>query len=162
VNAAFQHIPRINHPPTKPVMIFDGNCSFCRRWVARWRGWTQDLVDYRPYQEAAAEFPEIPPENFGKAAYLIEPNGRVSIGPHAAFRALQLAGRHRWLAWADEHLPGFALLAESAYELIAAHRDAADRIDLLLLGLQTDPPTFVFSRWLFLRALGLVYLVAFL
>jgi len=46
----------------RPVMIYDGDCHFCTRWIARWRAITGDRVVYRASQEAAKDFPEIPAE----------------------------------------------------------------------------------------------------
>ena len=37
----------------KPLLIWDGDCDFCRKWVDRWRHVTRDRVDYAPYQEVA-------------------------------------------------------------------------------------------------------------
>jgi len=42
---------------TRPLMAFDGDCGFCRNWVARWRRRTGDGIDYVPYQQIADEFP---------------------------------------------------------------------------------------------------------
>jgi hypothetical protein len=28
---------RVSNPPPKPLMIWDGECHFCKRWIERWR-----------------------------------------------------------------------------------------------------------------------------
>jgi predicted DCC family thiol-disulfide oxidoreductase YuxK len=33
-----------------PLLIFDGDCGFCRIWVEYWKRLTGDLVAYGPYQ----------------------------------------------------------------------------------------------------------------
>src|SRR5438093_9569292 len=55
---------RVSNPPSKPLMIWDGECHFCRRWIERWREITAGEVEYAPYQEIAVRFPEIPREQF--------------------------------------------------------------------------------------------------
>ena len=66
---------RVSHPPTKPLLMWDGECAFCRLWIERWREITAGKVDYATYQEAAHRFPEIPAEQFKRAMALIEPDG---------------------------------------------------------------------------------------
>src|ERR1700728_4314623 len=67
----------------KPLMVYDGDCGFCRRWIGRWKKVTQDAVDYEPYQKESARFPEIPEAEFEKSVYLFEPDGRVTHGAEA-------------------------------------------------------------------------------
>jgi lipase maturation factor 1 len=146
---------------TKRLLIFDGDCSFCRRWVNRWRCGGAEEVDCEPFQSAADRFPQIPREAFGKAVHLIEPNGEVYRGATAAFAALAHSGRLRGLFWLDRHVPPFAWAMRGAYRLVANHRDAADRIEWLFSGRRDEPPSYVVSSSLFLRGLGLIYLIAF-
>ena len=44
----------------KPLLVYDNACDFCRYWIAQWQHVTGGHVDYAPYQEVAAQFPEIP------------------------------------------------------------------------------------------------------
>ena len=41
----------------RPTLVYDGDCGICRYWVDYWRGLTGERVIYRPYQEAAVDFP---------------------------------------------------------------------------------------------------------
>ncbi len=68
------------------TLVFDGDCAICRSWVSYWQRLTNGRVIYRPYQEAAADFPTIPHEAFERAIWLIEPDGRVYSGAGAALR----------------------------------------------------------------------------
>ena len=43
----------------RPTLVYDGNCGICRYWVNYWQELTGDAAVYRPYQEAAADFPAI-------------------------------------------------------------------------------------------------------
>lgn len=144
----------------KPLLVYDADCGFCRRWVAGWKARTGDRVDYEPSETAAARLPDIPKKAFDASVWLIEPDRRSS-GAEAVFRTLALGGQGGWLK-AYEALPPFAAAAEGFYRLVARRRRLFSRLTLWLWGEQTGPPTYLVSRWLFLRLLGLCYLVAFL
>ena len=95
-------------PDAGPTFVFDGECGICRYWVDYWRGLTGDRVDYRSYQEAAADFPAIAPDAFRTAVQYIEPGGATYSGAAATFRLLRNApGRAAWW-WLYRHVPGFA------------------------------------------------------
>src|SRR4051794_11947983 len=119
------HEVRVGDRPGVPLLVFDGSCGFCRQWVERWRGITGDRVEYRPFQEGAGRFPEIGPEAFRARVWLIEPDGRATGGALAVLRLYALVGEKRWIGWLYRMVPGFAMLAEGAYDLVARHRDAA-------------------------------------
>jgi predicted DCC family thiol-disulfide oxidoreductase YuxK len=147
----------------RPLVVFDGDCGFCRFWIERWRRYTRDAVDYEPFQnpEIAARFPTIPRERFARAVQLIEPDGRVSEAAHAVFRLGAIARRHSAPLWAYEHLPGFAALTERAYQHVANHRRFWSGLTTLLWGRSTAPATYARTAWIFLRLLGVVYFLAF-
>ena len=147
-------------------MIFDGDCHFCRRWITRWQEATGDAVDYAPLQEAAATFPEVPRAEFEREVKLIEPTGRVYGGAEAVFRVLcrgerpGMASRLALRLYRDA--PGFAPLTEAAYHFVARHRRAASAATRLLWGDDVTRPTYATARTWFLRALGVIYFIAFL
>ncbi len=60
----------------RPLLIYDGDCRFCSLWIARWRVITGDRIEYRPSQEAAKEFPDIPAEAFSGSVQFIDVGGR--------------------------------------------------------------------------------------
>ena len=74
-----------------PVLVYDGTCDFCERWIERWRRVTGDRVRYAPFQEIASSVPDVPPTAFAQAVHLLEPDGRRSRGAEAVFRALAYA-----------------------------------------------------------------------
>jgi predicted DCC family thiol-disulfide oxidoreductase YuxK len=144
-----------------PLLAYDGGCGFCAYWVRYWQRLTGEGVRYAPYQDIAADHPEVAVEEFARAIQLFEPDGAHYNGANAAFRVLARApGRGAGL-WLYRHVPGFARLAEAIYTLIAHHREAAYRWSRLLWGPERYPPTFHLVSWLFLRLLGLTFLVAF-
>src|SRR5882724_1861005 len=152
---------RVPNPPSKPLIIWDGECHFCRRWIERWREITRDAVDYATSQESAERFPEIPREQFERSVIYIETDGSVFFGAEAVFRSLRCRSSKKWLAWSYEHVPGFAAVSESFYRIIASNRRFASAITRLLWGDDVRPPAYFVARRWFLCALGLIFLIAF-
>lgn len=154
--------------PERPVMVFDGDCRFCRFWIERWRDATGDRIEYHPLQAVAARYPEIPRETFEHAVQLIEPapsgspSNRVTSGADAVFRTLEFAtGPVRLLGWLCRKIPGALPAARLIYRFIARHRTAMGRVTRWLWGTALGRPTFYFARWLFMRLLGLAFFFAF-
>jgi predicted DCC family thiol-disulfide oxidoreductase YuxK len=154
---------RVAAPPPRPLLVFDGDCNFCTLWIHRWQQMTGDAVDYLPSQDAsvAAQFPEIPRERFETAVQLIEPDGTVYSGAEAVFRALAKNPKWRWLLRAYEKIPVIARITEFAYGFVAGHRTFFSRITRWFWGRHVELPDHFLTRWFFLRALGAIYLVAF-
>ncbi len=152
---------RVTNPPTKPLMIWDGECHFCRRWIERWREITAGEVDYATYQEAADRFPEIPLEQFQRAVAFIEPDGKTFFAAEAVYRSLACRSSRKWMAWSYDQVPGFAAISEIAYGFVARHRKVGSAFTRVLWGRDVRPPTYFWARRWFLRAVGLIYLIAF-
>jgi predicted DCC family thiol-disulfide oxidoreductase YuxK len=152
---------RASNPPPKPLMIWDDDCHFCRRWIERWREITRGAVDYATSQESAERFPEIPREQFERSVIYIETDGSVFSGAEAVFRSLQCRSSKKWLVWSYYHVPGFAPVSESLYKIISLNRRLASAITRLLWGDDVRPPTYLIARRWFLRAVGLIFLIAF-
>lgn len=153
---------RVANPPEKPLLIFDGDCHFCRRWIERWREMTGDAVEYASSQERAAAFPEIAASEFAGAVQLIETDGRVVSGAEAVFRSLGHGRGPAFATWCYERVPGFALVTEAAYSLVARNRMLASTGTRLLWGNDVRRPSYFISRRWFLRALGFIFLIAFI
>jgi predicted DCC family thiol-disulfide oxidoreductase YuxK len=133
---------RVPNPPARPLLVFDGDCGFCRTWVARWRGRVGEHVDFEPFQAAGARFPTIQRASFRRAVQLLLPDGEVYDGAEAVFRTLALApgdtGGRRWLA-AYHGIPGARPVFEWGYRWVADHRPALTRISHFLVGPPHDP-----------------------
>ncbi|HTV94701.1 MAG TPA: lipase maturation factor family protein [Steroidobacteraceae bacterium] len=150
-------------PPeaARPLLIYDRDCAFCIYWARYWERLTGERVDYRPYQEVAARYPQVPLAEFQRAAQYIGIGGRRAGGAQASFLTLSHApGKGVWL-WLYRRVPGFAAVSELTYTFIAAHRSAFHRISLCLWGKDYAPPQYDLVAALFLRLLGLIYLCAF-
>ena len=149
-------------PQENPLLVYDGDCSFCRAWIERWRALTGPRVQYAPFQEVAGQFPEIPRQNFARSVQLILPDGKVFTAAHAVFRTLACVPGWRWMLWIYLHFPGAAPMAELAYRFVARHRNPLYRLTRLLWGKHFEKPAFTLATWLFLRLLGVAYFFAFL
>jgi lipase maturation factor 1 len=152
---------RVSNPPPRPLLIWDGKCDFCRLWIERWREITAGKVDYATYQDSADRFPEIPIDQFQRAMVFIEPDGTAFFAVEGVYRSLRCRPSRKWLAWSYDHVPGFAAVSETGYKLIARNRSLASFITRLLWGKNVRPPTYFWARRWFLRAVGLIYLIAF-
>jgi predicted DCC family thiol-disulfide oxidoreductase YuxK len=148
--------------PDRPLVLFDGDCGFCRFWVTRWRATTRGEVDFTPAQQEASRFPQVTDKAWKRSMQLLTPEGAVYGGAEAVFRTLAYAREHRWMLAAYRHVPGARFLSEAAYKLVADHREFFSKLTRLAFGRHPEPPSYVLSRWVFLRLLGLVYVIAFL
>ena len=70
--------------PSAPLLVYDGQCGFCRAWIDYWKQITHG-IEYAPYHEVKGRFPDIPEEKFAAAVQLILPNKEVREGAHAVF-----------------------------------------------------------------------------
>ena len=145
----------------RPIFVFDGDCGICRTWVDYWAQLTGDKVAYRPYQEAAGDYPLIPVEEFKRATQLIEPDGQILSGAAATFRLLSYApSRGAWW-WLYRTVPGFTAASEWAYTFLSRRRGLLAGATHLLWGRTLEPERYDLVSWLFLRGLGLIYAAAF-
>ena len=138
----------------KPLLIYDGQCGFCRIWIDYWKRLTGERVDYAPSQEVAGRFPQIPAEAFAQAVQLVRPDGSVVGGARAVFETLR-----RERTYESSHV--VATASEAAYRFIARRRSFFYWLTRLTLGRRIEPARFALTQWLFLRLLAAIYLVAF-
>ncbi|MGA2029809.1 MAG: lipase maturation factor family protein [Verrucomicrobiota bacterium] len=154
---------RVATPPPKPLLVFDGDCNFCTLWIRRWQQMTDDAVDYLPSQDAqvAEYFPEISREQFQKSVQLIEMNGKVFSGAEAVFRTLAENPKWKWPLTIYEKSSAFAKITECTYSFVASHRTFFSALTRWFWGRHVEVPDYFLTRWVFLRALGVIYLIAF-
>jgi predicted DCC family thiol-disulfide oxidoreductase YuxK len=143
-------------------MVFDGNCGFCRAWVARWQAAAQGRVDFEPSTSALLRFPELAAAAPNDAVLLVGTDGSVTRGAAAVLLARHITGAGTWLARIYRAFGPFADAAEFTYKLAARNRGPLSAMTRFLWGSQTEAPSFATAVWVFLRMLGAVYAVAFL
>lgn len=116
----------------KPLLVYDGECAFCIKWIKRWRNIIGTKIDYAPFQRVAEHFPKVPKHHFHESVILIQTNGRVISGALAVFESLAYGGRRQWL-WFYKKIPGFAQLSELIYAVIAKNRSGTPYQWLLVI-----------------------------
>src|SRR5229473_3455800 len=147
--------------PDKPLVIFDGNCGFCKIWIKYWYQLTGGRVDYAPSQEVGKQFPQIPRGDFSQSVQLVLPSGETLRGAEAVFQTAAYAPWLSWPLWLYRHLPGFATIAEASYRVIAAHRPFFYQVTRFTFGRTVSPLCYGSVEWLFLRVLAGIYCIAF-
>jgi predicted DCC family thiol-disulfide oxidoreductase YuxK len=124
----------------RPVLVFDGDCTFCRRWAERGRRLLAGRVDFQPWQAVARAYPEIPVADFQRGVQFIAPDGQVWNNAAAALHALAMRPRWGWVLGAYDRVPGVAPLTEALYRFVANHRPFFSRLDQRLTGTKHSPP----------------------
>jgi predicted DCC family thiol-disulfide oxidoreductase YuxK len=154
---------RVAAPPAgKPLLLWDGDCGFCRLWAERWSEAYGEKVDLATAQSQAGRFPEIPPAAYDQAVQLIETDGSVHSGAAAVLRTRRHGrGRGDPALWVYEKIPGVAPVCDAAYGLVARHRPVFSMLTRWLCGSDLRPPRYSVSAGVFLRGIALVYAIAF-
>lgn len=106
----------------KPLLIWDGDCGFCRRWVTRFQRITGDRVEYMPYQTALSHFSNLNEAECKQAVHFIDVQGKIFKAAHAVFCCLAEVPRFRWLLKLYQHNYFFRILSERAYAWVARNR----------------------------------------
>jgi predicted DCC family thiol-disulfide oxidoreductase YuxK len=129
------HYLHVSASPIKPVMIFDGECGFCRFWINRWHHKSGERIEYIESQnpEVRRRFPEIPQQAYDTSVQYVEPDGTVYDGAEAVLRSRTVSGK-KWLLWFYYHLPGARAVFECAYSFIASHRTIFSKLNTLVFG----------------------------
>ncbi|MBE0592821.1 MAG: DUF393 domain-containing protein [Gemmatimonadales bacterium] len=107
-------------PPTGPVLIYDGDCRFCRRWVARLRKLDRrGALALVPLQ--ASEAIRVSGRARGtlrQSVHVVRADGAVHAGASAVREAFRyLPGG--WIVRAALGVPGVMPVAERCYAWIA-------------------------------------------
>ena len=146
----------------RPLLIYDGECRFCCKWVERLRAFLGQRIDYQPFQDCGSRFPQIAPELFDRSVHLVQMDGSFCSAAEAVFTATALRPEGKPLLWLYRYLPFFAPISETVYKWVASQRVGLSAVDRALTGLTGVTPSYSISSWLFLRGVALVLLIAFL
>ncbi len=148
---------------SKPVLYWDADCNFCRRWVERWQADSGNAVVYRTLQEAPPAVQSAAGGEPFQRIVLVRSDGTMSTGAHAALEAqARGSGEGRLLHRLYKFLPPFRYVADTAYAWIAAHRPVCSAMTNLFWGQDVLRPTYQISGYFFPRLIGLIFLFAFL
>ena len=138
----------------KPILIYDGDCGFCKIWIEYWKKLTAGRIDYAPSQDVGNDYPQISRAEFARSVQLVRADGSVAKGGRAVFESLGMLKTY-------ESSRAFAWLSERIYAWIARHRSLAYWVTRLSFGRRIEPSRFAATQWIFLRALAAIYAAAF-
>ncbi|MCH2132186.1 MAG: lipase maturation factor family protein [Phycisphaerales bacterium] len=156
-------LPEAELPTNLPLVVYDGDCGFCRRWLKRYEAVSPpDRLAWAPYQKAAGQFPGIPESAFAEAIHLVQPDGSSARGAEAVYEIMDRVDVRSWPLRLYRWLPPFRGVSNLGYRLVANHRGGAAIGGKLLWGKIQVPSTTLLTRRVFLRLLGLIYLIAML
>lgn len=147
----FKKILHTNYYSSKPILVWDGDCTFCKFWKTRWELKTKQKIKYATYQEVSNCFKDIPLKEFKKSSKLIETNGNVYNGPDSAYRSLFVAGNKKWHQL-YHYSSLFQKISDHAYNHIAKNRSFYYKVTILCFG---KNPKSIKAYWL-------VYVFAFI
>ncbi|MDX6765674.1 MAG: DCC1-like thiol-disulfide oxidoreductase family protein [Candidatus Methylacidiphilales bacterium] len=107
-----------------PLLIFDGDCRFCRRSVALLQAWAPLPIAAQASQDCTVAVASggIDGEQAPGAVQYIDRSGRLHRAARAVLLCLAEHGAPAWPLALYERVPGMAWLAEWVYRLVARHR----------------------------------------
>ncbi len=151
----------ISNPPLKPLLIFDGDCGFCKRWIKRWKTITGDSVTYSEYQIVSAGYPEIDRRQFEKSVVFIDTLGNILLGAEAVYASIAVNSKKRWLLEMYRRITLFRFVSDFGYGLIAQNRMFFSRLEKFFFE-SYEPNSHALIANIFFKLLGLIYVIAFI
>ncbi len=110
----------------RSTLVYDGHCSFCRRWVARIsrrdRSGTFEFVA-RQTEGLTERFPKLVEGDFNTGMRLITPDDAIHVGADAAYQIARRMNYWRRIAWLYK-VPGIHWFTRAVYAWIAANRQS--------------------------------------
>lgn len=106
------------------VVIYDGQCPFCRRqmeWIrARDRA---GRLEFLPWEspERTARFPQLALAALEDGMRVVRPDGQIETGAAGVAEILHQLPGWRGVAWMLR-VPGLRVIAGSMYRWVATHR----------------------------------------
>jgi predicted DCC family thiol-disulfide oxidoreductase YuxK len=118
----------------RPILVWDGNCGFCKRCVLHLVAQLGERVRYLTYQSANEYFAGLRRDEYAQSVHFIEPDGSVYRGAAAIYRAYSWRPQGSYLMGIYRRSPVFAALSEWGYDRVARNRKLAGRIARLIPG----------------------------
>jgi lipase maturation factor 1 len=109
---------------SRPVLLYDGNCGFCRRWVRRLQRWDRgEAIEYVAAADrgAVVGLPPLSDAALDRAMHLVTRDGQVYTGARALPPLFPILPGGRLLA-PLMRVPGVQPLADRLYAWVAARR----------------------------------------
>lgn len=109
---------------TRPVLLYDGNCAFCLRWVRRLERWGAGERIEMLAAGARGRHPELAgltDAALDHAMHLVLPDGRTLAGGAAVPEVVRRIRRGWLVSWLFR-LPGAGWATDRGYRWVAARR----------------------------------------
>jgi predicted DCC family thiol-disulfide oxidoreductase YuxK len=108
---------------TRPVLVYDGQCGFCRDWVSRLERWGLRGMDLLPSQDRnqRTDLPFLSDDQVDREMVVVLPDQRVLGGGAAMREVWWRVPRLRFIAMLLS-LPGLTALRDIGYRWVAARR----------------------------------------
>ena len=148
--------------PPRPILVWDGECNFCRLCAQRFDSQRGNKVDLIPYQSLHQKWPQAPTEDYASAVYLFTPAGKSYRSAAAIYRFYAEYPWRGWANWAYKRFRWFAFLSEWGYRFVANNRKTFGRLVRVFWGKSFVLPTYCTSAWLYGRLLGITIMIAFI
>ena len=127
------------HAIRRPVIVYDGDCPFCRKQIIRiHQRDVSEQFEYLPRQTPGLtnRFPRLTEGDFNTGMRLVMQDGEIHVGADAVYHIARRLPVWRWLAWLYR-IPVLHRLMRRTYGWIAANRrrlartceDGACRLD---------------------------------
>lgn len=110
---------------SKPILIYDGDCEFCRRSIAWYQAHDGGHINYLPRQspERTQRFPQLNDPKHQGSIQLVMPNGDIRSGEFGIATALTLLSGWQWRSLGYFiKAPGILFFAHIIYKWIAKNR----------------------------------------
>ncbi|SVA20863.1 uncharacterized protein METZ01_LOCUS73717, partial [marine metagenome] len=148
--------------PPRPILVWDGECNFCRLCAQRFDSQKGNKVDLIPYQSLHQKWPQAPTEDYASAVYLFTPAGKSYRSAAAIYRFYAEYPWRGWANWAYKRFRWFAFLSEWGYQFVANNRKIFARLVRVFWGKSFVLPSYRTSSWLYGRVLGITIMIAFI
>lgn len=110
--------------PARPIVVYDGDCPFCRRQIDRFRRLDRaQSLDFTPKQTDGLfdRFPKLGEGDFNTGMRFIEVGGNIQVGADAVYQIFRRLPRYRTIAWLYR-VPLLHTLCKWGYAWIARNR----------------------------------------
>jgi predicted DCC family thiol-disulfide oxidoreductase YuxK len=108
----------------RPVIIFDGQCPFCQKQIARIRARDpRNIFEYTPRQTPGLDqrFPILTQGDFNTGMRLIRPDGTIAVGADAVYEIARQLPAYRAAAWLYR-VPVLKQIFRGLYAWVAKNR----------------------------------------
>ena len=116
-------LANIDQHPDRDVVIFDGDCNFCRKQVRRLQGWAPGRLDFISLHDprVATLYPDLEHDALMKEMYLIDGSGNRYAGANAV-KYLSRKAPRLWIFAPLFHIPFSMPFWNWCYSLVAKYR----------------------------------------